>query len=923
MSSHSRYTNFLCGRMCSRSQDLVEFTAPGRSPELPQVFTVDQHPLVREAHDKIYILLQDRSQEGLDLARDSASRNAETHPQSDLDIKNVGYPLLDAHQNEYVFLRDKAADNPHPADDILIAFTMSPSFYQPELLQMLKQVQEEILGDPSKITAEKPGVEFERRLRAIPNSRGDRCYPLGTSFQDGAQLTAPAKTMKAAIGESLDLSRNIIKTGASCAMQGLKMKAPELADMMDRRAVVLNTPRIGIHENTSYPGISAGCARKDQTIEDLGNAGGAHVDPHDSDVGLTCMQNLSKSQDNVDTETFVLYGLGFAVKLPEFTSLYFSGLYLHGGIQPVLLYEDQNIPLYYRLTLICYPAKALLHNNGSLAFAQLPIPPPLSEQKLNEIMSKTKEQLMSYLRNEFKAQARIMNYDSEMRETWFPQLVPPTCEGQTTFLRDGGGIMERKSYVNMITSGFFQSLSYFLSRSDADCKIQMDARTFFKSFSYCSKDDQRVHPNPEILDFLGACVEESSIEEDGENDSSTLKSYKYDEVTRCLEDSKAAWKEYQEKRQASIGRVKKLQKRGSINKSKNLKKRGRDRDHKKDQVRADDENDDENDKDATTSSENGQDSEYRLRTRKRKRDKTDIGGLERSLQPRVLHDVATKNKKTMNKTNLKKKALSIFARKNRASSSRRTALKEASSLPRVLRNRRGREVVRRTRSTPGKNRVRFSPGPATFQQPSKSTLKENSKAPRGNCLPILQIGVGDMDRMSELLQLVRVSPSSAFKDTATSLCQETHLPQSSSVLMCQLVSDLRVIENDRNLISAFEQVITGRQLLTNLLWWDTLEHEIKLSLGDSSHWLASFRHRVEDLSHKKSAVTLFRANVHESFSSIPEDLMALEYRYCVTTYRVRDTGRTDRGSSVVLPIADIKPFSSEKWWLLWDRPLSL
>ena len=74
----------------------------------------------------------------------------------------------------------------------------------------LRQTQNAIRGDPLEITSTRPGVAFERLSRAKGNSRGERCYTLGTSFQDSTQLAAPSERMKAGIGP-VDYIHDIMK----------------------------------------------------------------------------------------------------------------------------------------------------------------------------------------------------------------------------------------------------------------------------------------------------------------------------------------------------------------------------------------------------------------------------------------------------------------------------------------------------------------------------------------------------------------------------------------------------------------------------------------------------------------------------------------------------------------------------------------
>jgi hypothetical protein len=107
-------------------------------------------------------------------------------------------------------------------------------------------------------------------------------------------------------------------------------------------------------------------------IASLGEAGNLHYDSQDSPVGLTCMFNLSEEHGDVGEELFTVLGLGICFAIPPLCGVYFSGLYLHTGTQPVYANPRTDMRDYYRVTLICYPPKDVLHNHGSLALGRAP-----------------------------------------------------------------------------------------------------------------------------------------------------------------------------------------------------------------------------------------------------------------------------------------------------------------------------------------------------------------------------------------------------------------------------------------------------------------------------------------------------------------------------------------------------------------------
>ena len=129
------------------------------------------------------------------------------------------------------------------------------------------------------------------------------------------------------------------------------------------------------------------------------------------------MMNLSQSHPDVNPEIFTVLELGISCSLPELSGLYFSGLKRHSGSQPIYRSPRTCNQIYYRLTLICYPPRNILHNDGSLAFADLPLSNPLSKNEIDELSEMTHGELLQFVRKEgrFLRKAKIWK---EERELW-------------------------------------------------------------------------------------------------------------------------------------------------------------------------------------------------------------------------------------------------------------------------------------------------------------------------------------------------------------------------------------------------------------------------------------------------------------------------------------------------------------------------
>lgn len=97
------------------------------------------------------------------------------------------------------------------------------------------------------------------------------------------------------------------------------------------------------------------------------------MDTTDSTAIPTGMTTLSPKYEGVENEIFFVMDFGLAWRMDEFASLFFSGLYFHGGCQPTYKPKRKDPKhIHYRLTLIAYPPSLTIEGQDALAFATLP-----------------------------------------------------------------------------------------------------------------------------------------------------------------------------------------------------------------------------------------------------------------------------------------------------------------------------------------------------------------------------------------------------------------------------------------------------------------------------------------------------------------------------------------------------------------------
>lgn len=104
----------------------------------------------------------------------------------------------------------------------------------------------------------------------------------------------------------------------------------------------------------------------------MGGFGIGHQDTMDSAAHYTCMTALSDIPHNYDPGYFHLIGLGVYVKLIDFLSMLFCGLYQHGGSAPTCPPGEDPVEWAIRYINVFYPPTKMVHGVGSLVFGALP-----------------------------------------------------------------------------------------------------------------------------------------------------------------------------------------------------------------------------------------------------------------------------------------------------------------------------------------------------------------------------------------------------------------------------------------------------------------------------------------------------------------------------------------------------------------------
>jgi hypothetical protein len=180
-------------------------------------------------------------------------------------------------------------------------------------------------------------------------------------------------------------------------MACLEKGPEELLQILKTQAEFSNMPHIGIDANVVHPGFQLNATsakehgehRGPGVIVELGTVGKSHLDGRDSTAVNSCLTNLSEEYPDVEEEHFCILDLGIAWIMEPLSTISFSGLHFHAGMQPRykrIRADPKHI--HYRLTLIGYSPDPMLCGSETLAFASLPngLVLPLSYELKNPLV---------------------------------------------------------------------------------------------------------------------------------------------------------------------------------------------------------------------------------------------------------------------------------------------------------------------------------------------------------------------------------------------------------------------------------------------------------------------------------------------------------------------------------------------------------
>ncbi|KAF9521642.1 hypothetical protein CPB83DRAFT_900449 [Crepidotus variabilis] len=473
----------------------------GRDPELPELYILKSHSLVPQRQNpqgRIILMVCDLRPGAMEkLFRLSSNKRtpvgeAEALSTGELIFVNMAFDrscspeddsgvcLLRPSMDDRVLIRHKYGSG-QEKDDEVVTWALAKE-EMPERLQELRELRSSLLGKPEEMTAHKPtqkggklvgGIAFERSTRAHCLSNGPRCYRLSLSIQLRKRMSAPAannKVFEVVKDDDAAMRFNLLKSGSTSATKGMWKGGSELERILATQALFTNLPRVGTDTNVAHPSFQLNVAsavepsrfKSGAAIASLGKFGSAHVDGGDSPACPTAMTILSPQNDEVEEEIFFLIDFGLGWYMEEFSTLFFSGLHIHGGCQPTYKRRKRNRKNpYYRLTLIAYPPNDPLAGADALAFAALP----------NKLVLP-------------------IGYDLRNPSTSHLLNARVHCE-QATYTGDGSSVFEPISQLRDFTGGICELVVGLIRQLDPCLLARVDIHRLISAFS-CVVDGVRV-----------------------------------------------------------------------------------------------------------------------------------------------------------------------------------------------------------------------------------------------------------------------------------------------------------------------------------------------------------------------------------------------------------------------------------------------
>ncbi|PBK81624.1 hypothetical protein ARMGADRAFT_1091115 [Armillaria gallica] len=446
-------------------------------------------------------------------------------------------PALQPSLNDFLVFCDKyGKEEDGDSKDIVKLWSHSKQEFTAPALEHFEELQEDVYGKDSLMSDTTAvledgeycgGITLESSFCSEFHIRNaQRTYHINTSFQEAHRLEAPHHSNKADGIREKDYENLAVHT----ANKGLCKGAPDAPEIIEQWADHANFPKTGGFK--CYEGFStsvnncwptsqtnfASSQRGSQTSTDttvdkpmpvhedadetdqegmkslkgnIGKYGRNHSDGGDHPAIPMAMTNLTCPHPDVPEECLCLTEFGMVWMLEEFSTVYFSGLHIHGGGLPQYVPLQMDQLIYTRVTVILYPPQVTLNGESTVAFAALPYPPDpchicqKRDKKEHQLQSdgKGKEKSrMERVHNPLKATLLKLPTEWCQHGMHQPSIGRHYTE-QATYLSDGGSFLAPKDHFNHGAHSLMQWINSIIQQFPPQYFVCYDRDLLLSAFS--------------------------------------------------------------------------------------------------------------------------------------------------------------------------------------------------------------------------------------------------------------------------------------------------------------------------------------------------------------------------------------------------------------------------------------------------------
>ncbi|KAK0430213.1 hypothetical protein EV421DRAFT_1744344 [Armillaria borealis] len=403
-----------------------------------------------------------------------------------IDLANLhSMPALWPSLNDFLVFRDKyGKEEDGDSKDIVKSWSCSKQEFTTPVLEHFQELQKDVYGEDSAMTDTKAVLvdgEYHGGI-ALERSMWDWKAPHRSNKADG---------IKEKDHENV-LCQWVNELAVRTANEGLRKGAPNAPEIMEQWADLANFPKMGNFNR--YKGFSTSvnnCWPASQTNFALSQRGSqiptdatvdesrpVHEEADETEqegtknlkkilgsmAEIMAMTNLIRPHPDVPEECFCLTEFSIVWVLEEFSTLYFSGLHMHGGGLPRYNAFQMDKSIYTRVTVILYPPQVTLNGESTLAFAALPYPPDPCHvcQKRDK-----KERQMQSDKGKGKEKHRT--------ETGMHQLsIRRHYTEQAMYLSDGSSFLAPKDHFNHGICSLMQWISGIIQQFPPQYFVHFD-----------------------------------------------------------------------------------------------------------------------------------------------------------------------------------------------------------------------------------------------------------------------------------------------------------------------------------------------------------------------------------------------------------------------------------------------------------------